>query len=294
MRHIIVDCNNMCYIQRHAFGDDLSHGQEQTGVMWGFLNAMLSIAERFQSRKFLFAWDAHPPERKRVYPQYKANRHRDVSPETEANVRKQFDLLRTVILPGMGFKNVYRFAGMEADDIVAALVLDYDWAEPPLVVSTDKDLYQLVKHCDIYRPLPGDKKMVITRDGFAELFGVTSDQWVDVRALEGDTGDNLPGVPDVGRKTAIQYVHKKLPLGRRYGNITSPEGQKIFKRNQQLMRLPWPSTPIPTIETNETFDENTFISICRQYGFQSFLQPGNYRKWRDRFGLHCVDSAEAE
>ena len=111
MRPVIIDCNNLCYIQRHAFGTDLSYDEEQTGIMWGFLHRLYDYAKQFETRRFLFCWDSRKSYRKLEYPEYKAHRHNVVKPkgvlESDRRIYSQFDKLRKEILPAIGFKNIY-------------------------------------------------------------------------------------------------------------------------------------------------------------------------------------------
>ena len=290
MRTLILDCNNIAYIARHAFGEDLSHEEEQTGVLWGFFNQIWKLAKQFETNKFLFAWDSRKSLRKQEYQGYKANRRVSLTKgqvATEDKVYAQFSALRKNLLPAFGFKNIYMCTGLEADDIVAALVLNNEWAEPPVVISTDKDLYQLLSNCDIWRPLPKGQKYMMTHELFCEKYkGLKPEAWVQVRALEGDSSDNLSGVGGCGSILALKYLQGKLPKESKIRKrIVSAEGQIIMQRNIRLMKLPHPKTPTFPVESGESFFVDDFITICDRYGFNYFLRNENLREWRNLFNM---------
>lgn len=304
MRPIITDCNNMCHIQRHAFGDDLSYQDELTGIMWGFLRMLLELSKQFETHRFLFCWDSRKSYRKMEYPEYKANRQQEKTAgelEDNARIYEQFNKLQKEVLPAIGFRNIYHHTGWEADDIIAIVLRDLvvgiamgDLNGPPIIVSTDKDMYQLLDHCVIYRPLPGDQKMVMTYKLFRERYGVVPQQWVHVRALEGDVSDNIPGIKGVGSKSAIKFIQGQLKPGKVRTAITHADSQKTIKRNVRLMSLPYVGLPMAPakdhvgmfpIEANETLSFDAFIRVCEKYDFGSFLKTKKLEEWRKHFGM---------
>ena len=292
MKTLIIDCNNLAYIARHAFGEILTHDEEQTGIMWGFFNHVWRLARQFETHKFLFAWDSRKSHRRRDYKGYKANRSNRRKDKTvveraaEEKVYAQFNNLRKNLLPAFGFQNIYMQTGIEADDIIASLVLTPDWEEPPIIVSTDKDLYQLLEHCDIWRPLPGDKKELMTKPRFMNKFGLKPGTWVRARALEGDSSDNLLGVGGVGAVVALKFLKGELPPESRLRKrIVSAGGQIIMDRNVRLMTLPHPKTPVFPIVDEEVFKVDDFMTICDRYRFNYFLQTEHLREWRELFNM---------
>ncbi len=288
MKTLIIDSNNIAYIVRFAFGDELSHDEEQTGILWGFFNQIWKLACQFETNKFIFAWDSRKSYRRMYYCEYKANR-RDKTREdrsSEEKVYAQFTTLRKTLLPQFGFKNIHMHTGLEADDIMASLVLNREWDEPPILVSTDKDLYQLLEYCDVWRPLPGDKKVLMTSAMLMEQYGIKPSVWVRMRALEGDKSDNLPNVAyGVGTKNAVRYLKGLLPQGKLRKSITSPEGQFIMNRNIHMMTLPYPETPTFPIPMDEVFKVDDFMQICDRYQFNHFLKAENLQSWRNVFHM---------
>jgi DNA polymerase-1 len=309
-RPIIVDANNWCFIQHHAFGDKLSHDEKLTGILWGFFHQIILIAQKFESNRFIFCWDSRKNLRKIDYPRkvvvrdgqriiegYKANRVTNDPDEDTQEVFDQFNMLREELLPEFGFKNILMQTGVEADDIIASLVKNMHLKaafggeyERPLVVSTDKDLYQLLDHCDIWRSI---NKELMTRKLFQEKYTIPPQDWVEVKALAGDTSDNIPGIKGVGEKTAIKYVRGELDTkmwtanGKptAYARIVSPKGLHTVERNHYLMTLPHPSTKGVELAEGEVFDIDIFLDICNRYGFQSFQTSEALAEWRGRFQM---------
>ena len=304
MRPVIIDCDNMCHIQRHAFGDELSYQEELTGVIWGFLYRLYDFAKQFETNRFLFCWDSRKSYRKLEFPDYKANRHYEKPPgvqESDSRIYAQFAKLKNEILPAIGFKNIYHRIGWEADDIIAVVLRDLVVGiamglveGKPVIISTDKDLYQLLDHCVIFRPLSGSKKELVTYKLFRERYGVTPQQWTHVRALEGDPSDNIPGIKGVGVKNAIRFVQGTLKATARIRQeITKDVSQEIIRRNVRLMDLPYAGLPSDDkagfrmfpFEKDETLSLDAFIRICERYNFGSFLKTDMLNEWRTLFSM---------
>ncbi len=289
MTPLIIDSNNLCYISRHAFGEDLTHEEEQVGILWGFFNQVWHLAKQFKTHKFLFAWDSRQSYRRQEFPAYKAGRHTESEPGIIASndaIYGQFVKLRAELLPQFGFRNVFHCVGIEADDIVASLVLNTKWWQRPVVVSTDKDLYQLLDDCDIWRPLPGTAKELMTGPALGLKHDITPVDWVRMRALTGDPSDNLSGVYGVGEKVALKYMRGQLKVGSKVRtDLTSPEAQSIIELNTKLMTLPHPKTPRFKVARTEEFLVSNFIRICDRYGFRHFLKPDNLMEWRQLFDM---------
>ncbi|MEO0636454.1 MAG: DNA polymerase I [Pseudomonadota bacterium] len=136
--------------------------------------------------------------RNELYPDYKANR--DAPPE---DLRPQFGLIRDATR-AFGVPCI-ETEGYEADDIIAtyARMAAEDGADVT-IVSSDKDLMQLINdQVVMYDQM---KDLVIDANGVFDKFGVTPDKMIDLQALNGDTSDNVPGVPGIGPKTAAQLL----------------------------------------------------------------------------------------
>src|SRR6478752_8855401 len=136
--------------------------------------------------------------RTEMYPDYKAHR-----PDPPDDLRPQFKFVREAVhafdLPCL------EQDGFEADDLIATSVREASEAgATATIVSSDKDLMQLVSDCVIMYDTMKDKKIGIPE--VIEKFGVPPDKVIEVQALIGDSTDNVPGVPGIGVKTAAQLI----------------------------------------------------------------------------------------
>ena len=133
MNWVVVDTSFLAYQAMHTMGK-LSHGDEATGIIFGFLTRVLTLGEKFGTNKFVFAFDtpADKGVRRKAWPDYKINRGKDDTPaekQAKRDLHKQLDTLREKILPSIGFKNVYQQMGFESDDIIGWLTKQPDGQE---------------------------------------------------------------------------------------------------------------------------------------------------------------------
>ncbi len=176
------------------------------GAVYGFVNMMQKLLRDAQNNEFedyiAVIFDAGRfTFRNEIYDQYKANR--DEAPE---DLKPQFALVRDATaalnLPAI------QLAGVEADDLIAtyAKVAKEQGIDEVIVVSSDKDLMQLVDDKAGIHMFDAMKSRVINEAKVEEKFGVLPHKVKDVLALMGDSSDNVPGVPGIGPKTAAQLI----------------------------------------------------------------------------------------
>lgn len=126
--NIIVDSNYVCNVHRFALSQGLTYRGGRTEIIYGFLRTVFDMAEKFDSSRFLFCWDASNLLRRKIYPLYKANRRPDDRPEEDKKQDRlafhQFDLVREDVLRSLGFSCTYQIEGFESDDLIAKLVKD--------------------------------------------------------------------------------------------------------------------------------------------------------------------------
>ncbi len=201
----LLDASSYIHRAFHAIrGLSTSQGVP-TNAVFGFVQMLLKVVREAKPEYLAVVYDAKGPTfRHHLYPAYKANR-----PPLDPALKTQFPLVRQVVtaleLPAVEME------GFEADDLMATLARQaLDQGFEVVIVSGDKDLFQLladrVTMWDTMKEIrlgPGDIK---------EKLGVGPELVVDYMALTGDSGDNVPGVPGVGPKTAAQLLaaHKNL------------------------------------------------------------------------------------
>ncbi|MBU2685697.1 MAG: hypothetical protein KKF27_20840 [Gammaproteobacteria bacterium] len=277
---IIMDSNYICHMRKHTMGN-LSHEEMATGVIFGFLQTVLAVIERFQSRRIAFAWDSRISKRKVLFPDYKLMRHKDKTPEEieqDKIAYRQFGQLRKKVLPQLGFNNIFVQTGYEADDIIASLVESQNGSEEICIVGSDNDLYQLLKpNVFMYHP---STKRTYTAAKFVEEKGIQPKTWKTVKKIAGCKGDGVPNVPGVGEVTAIKYITSKLAYkSKAYKSITSTSGMARIRDNHDLVCLPFPGTKAFEIADNEAFHYKDFVEVCGSYGIKSFFQQKQTERW---------------
>jgi DNA polymerase-1 len=197
-RLVIIDAANCLY--RAFFGIPPLRAADgfPTNAVFGFAKMLAKVIREEEPDAVAVVFD--PPGgsfRDEIYPEYKANR--DAQPE---DLSAQFPVARELV-EAHGIP-VLEVAGFEADDVIATLVRNAPRQVEVAIVSTDKDLMQLVdERVSLLDTMKG------TRIGPAEVearFGVTPERLLDARALAGDASDNIPGVRGIGEKGAARLI----------------------------------------------------------------------------------------
>lgn len=276
MNLLIIDSNFICHrAMRSMMG--LSHEEHATGVIFGFLREIQSLAKDFEYPRFVFTWDSKKSYRREVYPEYKKKPPVE-DPEMQdilQSGRPQFSEIRLKVLPRLGFVNNFIQTGMEADDIIAWIVKDHAWEfDHTYIITADEDLYQLLhEKVSIYNPR---EKQLYTKENFVEEKGIEPSDWYWVKAVAGCTSDNVKGIFGVGEKIAIKYLRAEL-------GVSSKKYQDIKKFdpsfNFSLVKLPHDRS-CPVELHPDSLDFSQFEGLCMDYGFASLLKKDNYNKWR--------------
>ncbi len=178
-----------------------------TNAIVGFLNILARLREQTQADHIAVAFDVHAPTfRHAMYDAYKAGRK-----GMPDELREQIEPLKA-ILRAMGL-TVVEQAGYEADDILGTLSLAAANAGDECFVATgDRDSLQLVgEHVTVLlatTKMGHPETVVFNTEAINEKYGLTPQQLIDLKALQGDTSDNIPGVPGVGEKTALDLMQR--------------------------------------------------------------------------------------
>jgi len=266
---IIIDSNNLGYMAYHSIPKDLSDGQIKTSILYGFLNSIQFLANKFQCKNIIFVWDSKYSYRKLIFPGYKK---RDKNDDV-FNIFDQFDRLKKNVLPSIGFKNIFEQTGIEADDIIAKICKSKKYKNK-LIVSTDKDLYQLLnKKTTIWN---SKKQKTFGKNDFVNEYKIKPKQYALVKAIAGCTSDKIKGINNVGEKTACKYIIDEYSITdskRRAIKIN----KEIIEFNKKLVILPHEKTEKVKIKKEE-FKIKDFIDVFSMYNFESFLM--NMKRWR--------------
>ncbi|MDQ3102270.1 MAG: DNA polymerase I [Actinomycetota bacterium] len=224
----LIDGNSLAYRAFFALPESIATSDGRpTNAIYGFASMMVKILTDHNPRAVAVAWDAGMSGRDVTYEPYKAQR--SSRPDL---LREQFPHLAP-LADAFGFANV-KVDGWEADDVIATLARQaHDKGIPVMVVSGDRDAYQLVD--DGVRVMSTSRGVTETkvydRDAVIERYGVPPELVPDLIGLKGDTSDNIPGVPGIGEKTASQLLQKYGSVDGVLANIDEISGPK---RKQNL------------------------------------------------------------
>ncbi|MCM1182751.1 MAG: DNA polymerase I [Roseburia sp.] len=270
-----------------------------TNAIYGFLNILFKILEEEQPEYLTVAFDVSAPTfRHKLYEEYKGTR----KPMPD-ELREQVPVIKEV-LRAMGVSIVEK-AGLEADDIMGTIAKrsERDGMEVSLV-SGDRDLLQIAsEHIKIRIPKTKGGKTEI-EDYYAKdvlaAYRVTPEQFIELKALMGDTADNIPGVPKVGEKTATELMTTYGSIDNIYAHLNEISKKSIresLAANRALADL---SKALATIEINAELDfsreearlGNLFTpeayTLFKQLSFKNFL--GKFEQENQNTG---VDSDQA-
>lgn len=241
-----------------------------------FTNLLLGMIEKYQPDMLVVTMDSKVPSfRTKIYKEYKA--HRPPMPEDmPSQIDKIENILQTMKIP------VLRIDGWEADDIIGTLAKKYGNTDNEVFIcSKDKDMLQLlnshVKMLDVKTGKITDEKVLLDEQG------VTPQQFIDVLGLMGDKADNIPGIPDVGPKTALEWIKKYGSIDGVYENADEIKGKRGTslrdnKDNAYLSKeLVVINCQAPIDIDYDQFalkepDKEKLIQVFTELGFNSFLK----------------------
>jgi DNA polymerase-1 len=269
--YLILDCNFLCHRAHHSTGG-LSFDGDPTGVIYGFLRDIRTLQDVVLCDHILFCWDFGIGLREKDYPYYKASRRgkaENCTPEEREavhNFRAQLNKLRKEILPELGYNNVFYQSGYEADDIIYSVcVCSMEKDSEAVIVSADKDLYQLLRpSISMYNPIT---KKFFTNKDFREKYGLDPEHWSRIKAIAGCSTDEVPGVRGVGELTAAKFLRGQLKsTTASWKAIIAADAQ--VKENLKLVQLPYKGVnQFEVVE--DTTDHSKWRKVSSKYGIKT-------------------------
>ena len=279
---VLIDGHSI--LHRAFYGvPDLSNAQGlHTNAVYGFLNILFKILEEEKPDFLAVAFDVHAPTfRHQIYEAYKGTRK-----AMAEELREQVPVMKDV-LKAMGIVTVEQ-AGLEADDILGTLAKQAAGAGIEVsLVSGDRDLLQIADtHIRIRIPKTKQGRTQI-EDYYPEdvvaAYQVTPLQFIDLKALMGDTADNIPGVPKVGEKTATELMVTYGSLENIYAHVEEISKKSIRQSLLENRDLAEMSKILATIRTDcgvfldyeearaEGFYTKEAYELFKQLGFKQLL-----------------------
>lgn len=248
---LVVDVSNAAHRAFHTTGS-LSHEGDATGVLFGVFRDLIHYQNIIPHDGAVFAFDSNKSLRKNFCVTYKANKVISEDPEALyalGELRSQIRDLREEYLPRIGYRNIFRAEGYEADDIIASICDGLSEGDKAVIVSSDHDLYQLLS--DRVRIWLPTKKTFYTETDLLNEFGIVPNQWPMVKAIAGCSSDNVIGVRGVAEKTASKFLRGELKKNTKaYEAILKSHDQ--MNRNITLVKLPYKNCPLFLLRSDET------------------------------------------
>ena len=254
MNEKIVLIDGHSILNRAFYGlPDLTNAEGlHTNAIYGFLTIMFKILEEEKPEYLTVAFDVHAPTfRHEMYDAYKGTR----KPMAD-ELRQQVPVIKEV-LGAMGIKTIEQ-AGLEADDLLGTISRRGEERGMEVsVISGDRDLLQLAtEHVKIRIPKTKQGRTEV-EDYYSEdvknRYQVTPLEFIDLKALMGDTSDNIPGVPSIGEKTATKIITEYHSIENAYAHVEElkpPRASKALKEHWDLAVM---SKTLATIEVHADF-----------------------------------------
>ncbi|NOZ55080.1 MAG: DNA polymerase I [Gammaproteobacteria bacterium] len=227
---ILVDGSAYLYRAFHAMPNLSNSEGEHTGAIYGVINMLRKLLKDFAPKHMAVIFDAKGKTfRDELYQAYKANRA-PMPQELREQIQPLHDIIQAMGIP------LLVIDGVEADDVIGTLALQACKHKMNTLISTgDKDMAQLVN--DHVTLMDTMKDSVLTRDTVIEKFGVPPERIIDYLALMGDKSDNIPGVPNVGPKTAVKWLNQFGSMDgviKNAGDIKGKAGENLRNAIDQL------------------------------------------------------------
>ena len=292
MKLLILDGNSV--INRAFFGVKPLTTREglYTHAIYGFLNILERMEKEEQPEAVCVAFDLHGPTFRHLkYEGYKATRH-GMPEELAMQMPVMKDVLRAMNIP------IYECQGWEADDVIGTvgkICSSNDWE--CVIVTGDRDSLQLIDenvHVKLVISKPGQTTATLyTEEKFREEYGFEPKKLIDLKALMGDSSDNIPGVAGVGPKTAKDLLSKFGSLDGVYENIDDasirPKLREKLVNDKENAYL---SYDLATIRPEAPIDFEPKDAIVQPYNrpeLYALFQKLEFVRLIDKYGLRGAE-----
>ena len=279
---VLVDGNNLLFRSYYAtlYTGNIMRNKDgfPTNGVYGFVNMINKIVNDEKPEYMMVAFDIGKTFRHEKYERYKDGRK-----ETPDDLKVQFPIAKK-ILAAMGIKYL-ECAGYEADDIIGTVSM---WCEKDpeyeaLIVSSDKDLLQLISDETTVKLLKTKDYILMDRKTFNETYGFEPIHMIDLKALMGDASDNIPGVRGIGEKGAIKLVSEYTTIENIYANINNIKGAtqtKLIEGKDDAYYSKDLVTIYREVPLDASFDDLKYkncnieelTNIYKELGFHSLLK----------------------
>jgi len=277
----LVDGSSYIHRAFHAVRNLSNSKGLPTNAIFGFSRMLLKLLTDKKPSQMAVVFDAKGPTfRHALYEEYKATR-----PPAPEDLVAQFPYIRAVV-QGLGLAMIEK-EGYEADDIIGTLArLGEEQGYKIIVVTGDKDFKQIISPSVTLWDTMKDR--LTTYDSFTEEYGLKPEQMIDVMGLSGDSSDNIPGVPGVGEKTAIDLIKQFGSLEKVLDNAQQIKKSKLKENLTQAREDALLSKRLVTLDLHVPLDwriEDLRIGPLDQKKLGEIFRELEFRDLWDRFAL---------
>ena len=253
-----------------------------TNALYGFINMMNRIIREDKPEYILVAFDKGKTFRHSEYDEYKAGRS-----DTPDELKQQFPVAKDV-LNAMGIK-YFEIDNYEADDIIGTLssMAHIDPEFDCEIVSSDKDLLQLIEDDVVVRSPKNNDYIIYDRNTFKDTYGVEPIRMIDLKALMGDPSDNIPGVAGIGEKTAIKLIKEYDNIDNLYEHVDEIKGKvkdKLIEGKKSCYVSRDLATIIKDVKLGFSLEDTKYLGI-NNLKFKSILEELEFNSLLKKYDL---------
>jgi DNA polymerase-1 len=272
----IIDGHSQLYQAYYAITGLTTPKGQPINAVYGFTRMLRKIIKEDKPCYMAIAFDTKGPTFRHIeYKEYKS--HRKPTPDDlVSQIPLLYDVINAYDIP------LFAIQGFEADDIIGTISKKLSKENIECTIITiDKDMDQLIdKHIKIFNPR---KKEIRDTEKLRKEKGIEPENVIDILALGGDSSDNIPGIPGIGYKTALNLIREWKSLENVISNVDKIKGKKKQENLLKYTELARLSKRLATIDTEVPLDFN--LEACRltnfnniklnelftNYGFKSFI-----------------------
>ncbi len=272
----IIDGHSQLYQAYYAITGLTTPSGQPINAVYGFTRMLRKIIKEDKPCYMAIAFDTKGPTFRHIeYKEYKS--HRKPTPDDlVSQIPLMYDVVNAYNIP------LYALQGFEADDIIGTISKKLSKENIECTIITiDKDMDQLIdKNIKIFNPR---KKEIRDIEKLRKEKGIEPENVIDILALGGDSSDNIPGIPGIGYKTALNLIREWKSLENVISNVDKIKGKKKQENLLKYTELARLSKRLATIDTEVPLDFN--LESCRltnfnniklnelftNYGFNSFI-----------------------
>jgi len=273
MKILTIDGNNLVH-RVYWVANNMANKSPNMHI-YMFLNSVKSYVEMYKPNKVFCVWDEKPDykpnKRKELLDEYKGNRDKDYSKEVHDKNEIIKEFLQVLGIPSI-FPQSY-----EADDVIKIINDKYNnEIDNHIIITVDKDLCQLISNkVSVYDPI---RKVEINENNFEEILKYTKNEFVSVKALQGDKSDNIPGIKGFGKVKIRKFLDGNIEM-------TAEENEQ-YEKNLKLVILTddkeeknYVEQQLITISFEKDYEK--FKELCDVFKFKQIEKSKN--KWYNAF-----------